>query len=76
MSSFGSANLVPESGWPTAGNTNGAAVPSTSNQQTAVASLKSSVSDIVLFQAYNDGWKPPGPWNVEQHWGMYVTSSP
>ena len=65
----GKAVLITESGWPSAGNSNGAAVPSTANQVIAKAGILSSTGNkCVLFSAFNDAWKAPGQYNVEQHW--------
>lgn len=64
--------LVTESGWPTSGNTVGKSVPSISNQMLAVKSLGDVMGELVImFTTYNDYWKNPGPYNVEQHWGIY-----
>ena len=61
--------LITESGWPSAGGSNGAAVPSKPNQRTAKAAILSSLKNkCVLFSAFDDGWKAPGQYGVEQHW--------
>lgn len=64
--------LVTESGWPTFGNTVGDSVPSISNQYLAVQSLGNVMGDsVIMFTTFNDYWKNPGSYNVEQHWGIY-----
>ncbi|KAM9919394.1 hypothetical protein OXX59_007971 [Metschnikowia pulcherrima] len=64
--------LVTESGWPTQGNTEGQAVPSVANQLLVVKGLGTVLGDqVLMFTTFNDYWKAPGPWNVEQHWGIY-----
>lgn len=64
--------LVTESGWPTFGNTVGQAVPSVQNQLLSIQSLGDTMGSLVImFTMYNDYWKAPGPWNVEQHWGIF-----
>lgn len=64
--------IVTESGWPTQGNSNGAAVPSKSNQQSAVSALQASVgTSCIAFSAFNEYWKDPGSYGVEQYWGLY-----
>lgn len=64
--------LVTESGWPTFGNTVGQAVPSIPNQLLSIQSLGDVMgSQVIMFTMYNDYWKAPGPWNVEQHWGIF-----
>lgn len=70
----GKLTIITESGWPSNGQTNGAAVPSEANQQAAISSLRSSFSDnLVLFSAFNDYWKEnfPGSFDAEQYWGIY-----
>lgn len=64
--------LITESGWPTYGNTLGSAVPSTANQLLSIKGLGSTMgSQVIMFTTYNDYWKAPGPYNVEQNWGIY-----
>ncbi|AOA61426.1 Putative glucanase [Komagataella phaffii CBS 7435] len=63
--------LIVESGWPSKGDTNGAAVPSKSNQQAAVQSLGQKIgSSCIAFNAFNDYWKADGPFNAEKYWGI------
>lgn len=64
--------VITESGWPSEGSSNGDAVPGTSEQESAISALKSVVgSDVILFTAYNDLWKSPGEYGVEQYWGIF-----
>ena len=66
----GKAVYVLESGWPHAGNCNGAACPSPSNQATALKGIQSTVGAQVVFLSYEDEpWKEPGQFGVEQFWG-------
>lgn len=59
-----------ETGWPSKGNANGAAVPSREDQITAVKGIQSAFgSNSVFFSYSNDLWKSPGPYDVEQYWG-------
>ena len=70
----GKNTWITESGWPTQGESNGAAVPGTANQRAAIDSLKSAFSgNLILFTAYNDMWKSnnAGTYGAEQFWGMY-----
>ncbi|KAK3362766.1 glycoside hydrolase [Lasiosphaeria hispida] len=61
---------IMETGWPTAGNCNGAACPGVSEQATAISSIKAELGDKVVFFSYTDDpWKKPGSCNCEQHWG-------
>lgn len=64
--------LITESGWPTFGDTLGLAVPSEDDQYLAIKSIASTMgSQVIMFTTYNDYWKDPGSYNVEQHWGIY-----
>ncbi|CAR25341.1 KLTH0G17204p [Lachancea thermotolerans CBS 6340] len=64
--------LITETGWPNFGSPNGKCNPSASNMQTCINAISSSVgSQAILFSTYNDYWKPPGPYNVEQRWGIF-----
>ena len=59
-----------ESGWPSAGNTNGAAVPGKSEQKEAITSiLEKCGKQSVIFSYENDLWKAAGSYGVEQSWG-------
>ena len=61
---------VLESGWPHAGNCNGAACPSPENQATALQGIHATVGAQVAFLSYEDEpWKEPGQFGVEQFWG-------
>ncbi|MCJ1394043.1 hypothetical protein MMC18_006921 [Xylographa bjoerkii] len=73
----GTYTMVAEAGWPTQGQTNGAAVPGTAQQSTAVASLKTSLSsDLVVYTAFNNLWEisPPGTFGTEKYFGVYGNS--
>ncbi|KAI5960290.1 uncharacterized protein KGF55_004582 [Candida pseudojiufengensis] len=66
------ATLITETGWPTQGDNFGSCVPSVPNQVAAIKSITQSLgSKVIMFTMYNDYWKDPGPYNVEQHWGIY-----
>lgn len=61
---------VLEAGWPSAGQTNGAAVPGASEQATAVKSMVDAAGDkIAVFTYTDDLWKTPGPMGVETAFG-------
>ncbi|ODV59403.1 glycoside hydrolase family 17 protein, partial [Ascoidea rubescens DSM 1968] len=64
--------FIAETGWPHSGQSIGVSVPSSENQQTCIASIKETLgSSVTLFSQYNDYWKDPGPFGVEQAWGMF-----
>lgn len=64
--------LCTESGWPHQGDSNGVAVASTSEAQAAISSIGSTCGDdTILFNAFDDLWKAPGPKNCEKYWGIY-----
>jgi exo-beta-1,3-glucanase (GH17 family) len=61
--------LIPETGWPSAGDPNGQAVASTENQEIAKSGILSAMGNkCVMFSAFNDAWKDPGQYDVEQYW--------
>ncbi|KAJ5463356.1 hypothetical protein N7475_008300 [Penicillium sp. IBT 31633x] len=59
-----------ETGWPNAGDANGAAIPGKSEQAVAIKAIADAVGSKSIFFSYSDDtWKNPGEFNVEQHWG-------
>lgn len=70
----GKKTVITESGWPYAGQPNGAAVPSRVNQDAAIESLKNSFPDggIILFSAFDDKWKVDNSYtfDTEKFWGL------
>jgi exo-beta-1,3-glucanase (GH17 family) len=75
---------ISETGWPSAGETQGCAVPSISNQQQFVQAFycqaKEAGVDFYLFEATDEAWKSlpypgnPSPPQEESHWGLYDSS--
>lgn len=64
--------FITETGWPTKGNNNNVAVPSVSNQESALSSISDKCgNDVLFFNAYNDYWKSDGAWGVEKYWGIF-----
>ncbi|CAH2350589.1 probable family 17 glucosidase Scw10p [[Candida] railenensis] len=64
--------LITETGWPTQGDSIGSCVPSIANQAAALESIMSVIGDQAFsFTMYNDYWKDPGPYNIEQYWGIF-----
>lgn len=65
--------FITETGWPTQGSTYGKAVPSAANQAIVLAGISESCgNDVTFFTAFNDLWKSPGTYGVEQYWGIYT----
>jgi len=70
----GKTTIVTETGWPTCGQSNGAAKPNKLNQAAAVQSLKNAFSsNMVLYSAYNNRWMQDtaSTFGAEQCWGMF-----
>ncbi|SCU80677.1 LAMI_0B03356g1_1 [Lachancea mirantina] len=68
--------LITETGWPTQGQSFGNCVPSQQNQINCVSSItQSHGSQVILFTTFNDYWKQPGPYGVEQYWGLFGSPS-
>ncbi|KAJ5679697.1 hypothetical protein N7462_007941 [Penicillium macrosclerotiorum] len=73
----GKRTIITESGWPHAGQANGAAVPSEENQRVAIESIRRSFAhrgdDLVLFTAFDDLWKQDNRYtfSAERFWGIY-----
>lgn len=64
---------ITESGWPSGGNANGAAVPSPENQATVINGLKKLFAgrSITLFMAYNAQYKATDSGDpTEAYWGI------
>ncbi|KAF2705346.1 glycoside hydrolase family 17 protein [Pleomassaria siparia CBS 279.74] len=61
---------ITEIGWPTAGDTNGKAVPGVAQQKTAMTKIMEKVGEkACAFSFSDDLWKVPGSLNVEQSFG-------
>ncbi|AOA62028.1 Putative glucanase [Komagataella phaffii CBS 7435] len=59
-----------ETGYPSQGATNGKNVPSKENQKTAIFSIFEVVgTDVTILSTYDDLWKDPGPYGIEQFFG-------
>ncbi|ORX61411.1 glycoside hydrolase [Hesseltinella vesiculosa] len=67
--------FITETGWPSAGNSDGSAVPGTSGLQSYVEQLTSSVTiPYYFFESIDSNWKPAGANGVENHWGLVDAS--
>lgn len=63
--------VVTETGYPHAGNVNGKNVPSPDNQRIALQSIFDVVgTDVTILTTFDDFWKSPGQYNIEQYFGM------
>jgi exo-beta-1,3-glucanase (GH17 family) len=66
----GKTAYVTETGYPSQGDVNGNNVPSPDNQMTAVYSILEALDgDVTLLTTFDDFWKEPGPYGVEQYFG-------
>jgi len=67
----GKSIYVTETGYPHAGNVNGNQIPSAQNQAIAFKSILDATSGhVTAFDLYDDYWKAPGPYGVEQSFGL------
>ncbi|SCU87617.1 LAMI_0D06788g1_1 [Lachancea mirantina] len=68
----GTSNImVTETGYPSSGIQNGGNDPSTANQIIAVQSILDELnSEVTILSTYNDLWKAPGPYGIEQSFGI------
>ena len=68
----GTSNVfVTETGYPSSGIQNGGNIPSTANQITAVQNILNEMDlDVTILSTYNDYWKAPGDYGIEQSFGV------
>ncbi|GAD94251.1 cell wall glucanase (Scw11), putative [Paecilomyces variotii No. 5] len=63
---------VGESGWPSQGNSLGAAIANTVEQTIAILAIEKEIGNKVAFFEYaNEAWKPAGSLGVENFWGCF-----
>lgn len=65
--------MITECGWPHQGSPNGKAIPSKSDQEAAISSIKLTVGDaVILFTAEDDLWKSDSgsTFGAEKYWGF------
>lgn len=61
---------ITETGYPSQGDTNGNNVPSAENQYLAIKSIiESTGSDVTILTTFDDFWKDPGQYGIEQYFG-------
>lgn len=62
---------IAETGYPSQGSSLGSNVPSVENQRTAINNIMTSLDGKATFlSTYDDYWKDPGPYGIEQHFGI------
>lgn len=62
--------FVTETGYPHKGDTNGNNVPSIANQKIAIqAIIDLTNGNVTILTTYDDYWKSPGEYGVEQYFG-------
>ncbi|EGW32175.1 uncharacterized protein SPAPADRAFT_61263 [Spathaspora passalidarum NRRL Y-27907] len=62
---------ITETGYPSQGMTNGVNVPTPQNQDIAIKSIISATGgDCTILTAFDDFWKEPGPYGIEQSFGV------
>lgn len=62
---------ITETGYPSQGDTYGGNVPSVENQRLAIANiLEETNGKVTILTLYNDYWKNPGPYGIEQSFGI------
>lgn len=62
---------ITETGYPSQGATLGLNVPSPENQEIAIKSiLDSTGGEVTILTTYNDFWKDPGQYGIEQYFGV------
>lgn len=66
----GKSVWITETGYPSQGDTLGLNTPSAENQEIAIASIiEATGGDVTILTTYNDFWKDPGPYGIEQYFG-------
>lgn len=66
----GKSVFITETGYPSKGDTNGNNVPSAQNQYLAIQSIiEKTGGDVTILTTFNDYWKQPGPYGIEQYFG-------
>jgi exo-beta-1,3-glucanase (GH17 family) len=81
FSGHGKPVWVGETGWPSAGNPIGAAIPSLDNEKTftlaTIDRLQNPLSGdpacagVYLFEAFDELWKTNEPGGIGAHWGLW-----
>jgi exo-beta-1,3-glucanase (GH17 family) len=62
--------VVTETGYPSAGNVNGGNIPSPENQRIAIEKILEAMNnEVTILTTFNDLWKAPGPYGIEQSFG-------
>lgn len=69
-SACGMSVAITETGYPSKGDKNGNNNPSPENQAAAISSIiKATNGDVTILSTFNDFWKDPGTYGIEQYFG-------
>ncbi|KAG7191430.1 uncharacterized protein KQ657_003476 [Scheffersomyces spartinae] len=62
--------VITETGYPHKGDANGLQVPSKENQRIAISAIiEATKGDCTILTTYDDFWKNPGSYGIEQYFG-------
>lgn len=63
--------VVTETGYPSSGAQNGGNIPTQANQILAVQNILNEMdTEVTILSCFNDFWKNPGPYGIEQYFGV------
>lgn len=63
--------VITETGYPSKGIKNGNNIPSLANQYAAIKSIMDATNgDCTILSSFDDFWKNPGPYGIEQAFGV------
>lgn len=63
--------VVTETGYPSAGKQNGNNIPSPENQRIAIQQILDEMNgQVTVLSSFDDMWKNPGPYGIEQSFGI------
>ncbi|KAI9020032.1 glycoside hydrolase superfamily [Phycomyces nitens] len=68
------AVYIGETGWPSAGESNGRSVPGASHLETFVNGMMNVDLKYYFFESVDAAWKSGGDYGVEPHWGLWTAN--